>query len=133
MMQTLTRSMSFLHTWAGLLFGWLLFGVFLTGSISVFWREISHWATPELHSQPLVSRDFALNRSFELLHQKAPDAVMWQISLPSGREHALQLSWEGPGKERSSLEIEPISGVEIRETEGGRHFNRFHHRLGLDG
>ena len=133
MKQSLTRSMSFLHTWAGLIFGWLLFGIFLTGSISVFWREISHWATPELHARPLVSRDLALDRSFEILRRDAPDASVWQITLPSEREHALQISWENSDKKRISLQIEPKSGEEIRETEGGRHFNRFHHRLGLDG
>ena len=133
MMQTLTRSMSWLHTWAGLIFGWLLFGVFLTGSISVFWREISHWATPELHARALMSRDVPLDRSFEILRREAPDASVWQITLPSEREHALQLSWEGADEQRTSLHIEPASGEEIRETEGGRHFNRFHHRLGLDG
>ena len=129
----LTRSMSLLHTWAGLIFGWLLFGIFLTGSISVFWREISHWATPELHARPLASRDLALARSFEILRRDASGASVWQIVLPSEREHALQLSWEDADENRTSLQIEPFSREEIRETEGGRHFNRFHHRLGLDG
>lgn len=133
MKQSLTRSMSFLHTWAGLLFGWLLFGIFLTGSISVFWREISHWATPELHAQPLVSREFALQKSFEILHEEAGNARMWQITLPSERERALQVSWESEGDDRARIEIEPITGQELTETQGGRHFNRFHHRLGLDG
>lgn len=32
------QSQAFLHTWSGLLLGWLLFAIFVAGTIA-FWRE----------------------------------------------------------------------------------------------
>jgi uncharacterized iron-regulated membrane protein len=37
--------MSELHTWGGLIFGWLLFGIFLTGTLSIFQPELTHCMT----------------------------------------------------------------------------------------
>ena len=41
MRKTFTLSMLWLHTWAGLTFGWLLFSIWLAGSICVFWWELA--------------------------------------------------------------------------------------------
>ena len=37
------QSMSSLHTWAGLLLGWVLYAMFLTGTVSYFKDELSQW------------------------------------------------------------------------------------------
>ena len=37
----LRQSMSWLHTWSGLLLGWLLYAVFFTGTLSYFRDEIN--------------------------------------------------------------------------------------------
>ena len=37
------QSMSSLHTWVGLLLGWFLYAMFLTGTVSYFKEEISQW------------------------------------------------------------------------------------------
>ena len=47
------QAMAWLHTWTGLIFGWLLFAIFLTGTLSYFKEEISHWAQPEIRSHQL--------------------------------------------------------------------------------
>ena len=47
------QSMSDLHTWAGLLLGWVLYAMFLTGTVSYFKDELSQWMRPEL---PRLSR-----------------------------------------------------------------------------
>ena len=44
------QSNAWLHTWVGLLLGWLLYAVFLTGTLSFFQDEISYWMKPELHA-----------------------------------------------------------------------------------
>ena len=41
---------AWLHTWVGLLLGWLLYAVFLTGTLSFFQEEITFWMKPELHA-----------------------------------------------------------------------------------
>src|SRR5687768_14441954 len=43
---TLRRSMSWLHTWAGVGLGGLLFAIFWMGTLSVFDREIDRWMMP---------------------------------------------------------------------------------------
>lgn len=49
MFNSLTRSMAWLHTWAGVLTGILLFSIFFTGTLTVFDREITRWMQPALH------------------------------------------------------------------------------------
>ena len=48
MRKTFRLSMIWLHTWIGLLPGWLLYAIFLTGTLSVFEHEIDTWMQPEL-------------------------------------------------------------------------------------
>lgn len=128
-----TRSMSFLHSWAGLLFGWVLFGIFFAGSLAIYGREVTHWATPELHGQPLVEPAQALRVGTAFLQREAPQSRLWSITFPTEREQGLQLAWLTADGERESRKIDPVSGATLRDTEGGRLFNRFHHRFGLDG
>jgi hypothetical protein len=44
------QSMSWVHTWTGLVMGWLLFAVYVTGALSYFRNEITVWMQPELHA-----------------------------------------------------------------------------------
>ena len=39
------QTMAWVHTWIGLVCGWLLCAIFLTGSISVFRDAITQWMT----------------------------------------------------------------------------------------
>ncbi|HWK53894.1 MAG TPA: PepSY-associated TM helix domain-containing protein, partial [Hyphomicrobiales bacterium] len=49
---TFRQSMAWLHGWAGLVAGWILFFVFLTGTFAYVSDEIDRWMRPEL---PLAS------------------------------------------------------------------------------
>jgi hypothetical protein len=40
------QAQAWLHTWCGLWVSWLLFAVFLTGTLAVFEEPITHWMTP---------------------------------------------------------------------------------------
>ena len=53
---SLTQSMSELHTWAGLVLGWVLFAIFLTGTLAVFDKELNWWMQPELASRDHTRR-----------------------------------------------------------------------------
>ena len=55
MEKSLTQRMDWLHTWFGLVLGWLAFALFLTGTIAVFWFEIQHWAQTELHGAKIMT------------------------------------------------------------------------------
>ena len=51
-MPGLRQSMAALHTWGGLVFGWLLFAITLSGSLAVFEPELTRWMQPELRRRP---------------------------------------------------------------------------------
>ena len=61
------KSMIWLHTYSGLVLGWLLFTIFLTGSLSYFNPEISQWMKPELVK--VTSAQNLTNQSLEKLHK----------------------------------------------------------------
>ena len=125
--------MASLHTWAGLVPGWLLFVIFLFGTVSFFNDEISRWMRPELQSGSVSAQ--ALDRAAHLLRERAPDADSWNIALPSARSgSALTISWIPAGaswRERRELTLDGISGREIgiRKTAGGNFLYRMHFDL----
>lgn len=57
---SLRQRMAWLHTWVGLLFGWLAFSVFVTGALSVYAPEISRWMKPESSVAGRTSQAHAL-------------------------------------------------------------------------
>ena len=135
---TLRQTQSILHTWSGLLFGWILFGIFLAGTVS-FWRdEISRWARPEL--APAIDRSAALDGAVRFLSAKAPGAKGWTIALPNARGAGTLASWqpqpkpgEKPRARRGRDNQQWIDGqgrpVRVRATRGGDFFYRLHFDL----
>ncbi|MDN4633643.1 PepSY-associated TM helix domain-containing protein [Sphingomonas sp. PsM26] len=127
-----------LHTWSGLLLGWILFGVFLAGTVS-FWRdEISRWARPEL--SPAIDRVAVLDGAIGFLRGKAPDASSWTIELPNDRSAGTLVRWQPQPKkggkaraERGFHNMQWLDGsgrpVHVRETRGGDFFYRLHFDL----
>ncbi len=69
MFNSFRASMTWLHTWFGLVLGFVLMVVFFFGSLSVFDREIDRWALPEtrFEPQPMPSYDAMLAPIFERL------------------------------------------------------------------
>lgn len=131
---TLRQSMTWLHTWSSLIVIWLLFAVFVTGTLAFFRTEITHWMQPEGHnaSQPQQAAATAIER----LQTLAPNASRWDIQLPGERSRLTGLSWSNPGEamERRRgpmLSIDPASGetLDLRETAGGNFLYRFHFEL----
>jgi uncharacterized iron-regulated membrane protein len=56
--QNFRQSMAWLHTWFGLVLGYVLMVAFFFGSLSVFDREIDRWAIPETRFEPQVMPSF---------------------------------------------------------------------------
>jgi uncharacterized iron-regulated membrane protein len=67
MRETFRQAMLYLHTWLGLVLGFVLMVVFFFGSTSVFDREIDRWTVPETRAQaqPLPSFDRVLLPLFD--------------------------------------------------------------------
>ncbi len=142
----LRQSMSWLHTYSGLLVGWVLFLVFAAGTAAYFRDEISFWMKPELHQRsgaPPTQAETAA-RAVAMLQQRAPQSQRWFITLPSTREPAVRVTWMrppgepapvGPGGRRNrfdSAQLDPSTGTPlaaVRETRGGEFFYRLHFDL----
>ncbi|GKS95671.1 PepSY-associated TM helix domain-containing protein [Acidovorax sp. SUPP2825] len=75
MFQNFRLTMAWLHTWFGLVLGFVLMVVFFFGSLSVFDREIDRWAIPETRfaPQPMPSFDRVLQPAFQTMTR--PDAA----------------------------------------------------------
>ncbi|MDH0094701.1 PepSY domain-containing protein [Achromobacter mucicolens] len=131
----LRQSMSWLHTWAGLIFGWVLFAMFLTGSLAFFRPEITRWMQPEIQVQPAPAVQ-AVATAQRYLAENAPDAKRWFITPPSDREPLIQLLYQVPkpkpgerGFVRVKLDAATGQAVTPRQTRGGDFFYRFHFEL----
>lgn len=68
-------SMTWVHTWFGLVLGFVLMICFFFGALSVFDREIDRWAIPEtrFEPQPMPSFDNLLKPVFEKLRAHPDD------------------------------------------------------------
>lgn len=126
----LRLALNWFHTWFGLFVGALLFVLFWTGTLAVFDVEIDRWMMPDtrIAQAPAVTPDQFL----PLVHELAPDARSWTITLPDARTAVAQLQVEpahGPSISRyvdpSTLRVLPDQG-----TFGGtRFFYPYHYRL----
>ncbi|MCU4335638.1 PepSY-associated TM helix domain-containing protein [Acinetobacter dispersus] len=129
------QSMSWLHTWTSLLLGWLLYAVFLTGTLSFFQNEITVWMKPELHqSVNSTSQQQQLGYALQYLQQNGQPAESWNIRFANERQPAIMLNIRKPGEGRrrgGEIYLDAQTGQEIkaRETRGGGFLYRFHFEL----
>ena len=127
------QSMAWLHTWTGLLLGWLLFAIFVTGTASYFQEEITAWMTPEVRSIPADGpKSFAAATRW--LGSEVPNASEWSIYSAGKRAAGLQLYWvNGPDAPADAPTDARLDGAgrkaEARETRGGEFLYRFHYDL----
>ncbi len=145
------QSMAWLHTWTGLVVGWVLYFVFMTGTAGYFDEEITRWMQPEAPlataSAPVSGVD-AVAHAQKILSVRAADADRWSIDPPWGRtEYEWYLSWPKPteagavarpggrfaGRERIAMDpatgAVPTAASEPRDTDGGLGLYRLHYRL----
>jgi uncharacterized iron-regulated membrane protein len=103
MFATFRLSMTWLHTWAGLVLGCVLMVCFFFGALSVFDREIDRWAIPQTRfdPQPMPSFDTVL---LPVLAQVRPDAAHYEDELRRLMDPAALAS--GPLPPRESLKAE---------------------------
>ena len=130
MRQGFRQCMAWLHTWAGLIPGWILFAVFLTGTAAYYRGEITAWAHPDLRTE--MPAPEAATLAVREMQRIAPDSPSWLIGLPTASDPLIRLYWRAPGERRlrDGL-LDPATGrlAEGRESRGGEFFYRFHFEL----
>lgn len=137
------QSMTWLHTWSGLIVGWVLYFVFVTGTLGYFYVEIDRWMRPE---QPLRTHTLLpsawLAKAEAYLRGAAPNADRWTVHLPGGRPEGsnyADIRWrraaDGAGARAVDrrLLFDPESNafreVSARLTGGGHLLYRMHWQL----
>lgn len=132
----LRQTMSDLHIWAGLLVGWILYAMFLTGTVSYFRDELSQWMRPELPAQwEVPDAAEVAQRIVGTLSLLAPDSPQWNIQLPDRRNNVANVFWTIPrilgrrGVERAIFDPESGTKTTARETTGGDFFYAFHYQF----
>jgi uncharacterized iron-regulated membrane protein len=137
MQGTLRQSMSWLHTWAGLLLGWVLYFMFVTGTAAYLDTEIDRWMKPEA---PRASTDASAERVAQLglayLGRHAEGAQRWIVGLPIDRNDPYpRVFWDGrkvpgePARGEALLDAQTGTVLAARDTGGGQALYRMHWRL----
>ncbi|MES2604473.1 MAG: PepSY-associated TM helix domain-containing protein [Pseudomonadota bacterium] len=135
------QSMAWLHTWLGLIVGWILFYVYLTGTLGYVDKEIDYWMTPD---KPYFAKTPTTREQLELAQARlagvAAGAESWNIQLIGGREAtSLDIAWlpkpDANGQRSPTLRetLDPTSGLPIdnsaRVTGGGQLLYKMHYNL----
>lgn len=134
------QTMSDLHTWAGLLVGWLLYAMFLTGTVSYFKDEISQWMRPEVpHQQRAPDVAAVAQNVTDRLSTLAPNSPQWSVYLPTERNPVANVFWRNAPAPKAAgtnsasrsfgeATFDPATGqtLKARDTLGGEFFYRFH-------
>lgn len=145
------QAQAWLHTWCGLWFSWLLYAIFLTGTLAVFEEPITHWMTPEHHAleQAGAQQSDAAQAAKSSLSQRLqwgmtymerqhPGADMWELWPADAKGGGdLHVYWFDGDGQYAAAQLEPASGSavdaseapRVRQTSGGHHFVDFHYQL----
>jgi uncharacterized iron-regulated membrane protein len=129
--------MAWIHGWLGLLAGWMLFAMFLTGTASYFRAEITQWMQPEFRVTPVTAAR-AAQTATKYMQRVGADDVEWFVYLPDTRNTMTRIYEErNPASKvpavASEIVLNPATGepLRARATLGGEHFYRFHFQLQL--
>ncbi|RKF18935.1 PepSY domain-containing protein [Altericroceibacterium spongiae] len=136
MAKSFRQSQTFLHTWSGLLLGWLLFLVFITGTIAFYREGVNRWMHPEMArvEQPYQ----LLDKTQHYLEKHAPDAMSWFITMPNRNDAGSFTFWtpqpDSPDATGYWLDNSARIGsntdpAHLRPSRGGEFFYRFHFDL----
>lgn len=79
------QRMSPVHTWFGLLMGWLLYLVFFMGTLSYFKEEITIWTTPAITSNTAITNDDQLVWAAQKAQNDYPNANSITVTAGDGR------------------------------------------------
>ena len=131
------QGMHEIHSFSGLLLGWVGIFLFLMGSIALYRNEITFWMQPETHraalSTSLDDKVKAARTGLALLADKAPEADMWTVVLPGERTPVPSIRWASksdvgvrPGAHTLPFDCSSATLLAPRLTGGGTFLYRLH-------
>jgi len=132
------RRLTGVHSWAGVVFGALLFVVFWTGTLSVFDREIDRWMMPatRLDSSAVGAGRPRLDAVAAAVAPMIPSgARQWRVDLPTDRSPLLRFSAQTAKGASLSRQLDPSTLALLPDagTRGATGFiYPFHYGLNID-
>ena len=116
MFQGFRQAMTWLHTWFGLVLGFVLMAAFFFGALSVFDREIDRWAIPEtrFEPQPLPSFERVLRPAFERMQPTAQaiEQMRPRVDGPMPERYDTVVSWSAYTTHRDPV-VALYAGYEV--------------------
>ena len=121
------QSMAWLHSWVGLLLGWFLFSIFLTGSLTYYRHEINLWSQPEL-ANIQVKQETAINSALNYLEKHASNAKSWYLQVANENNPVNKIYWQTQEGEFNSKILNPNTAkeLEITNNQAGEFLYLFH-------
>lgn len=130
MFKPIRQTMAWLHSWLGLLLGWVMFTIFVTGAMSYYKDEINLWSEPQLAKIEYQQSD-AIRHAYQYLQENATNADEWYINLPTEKKPVTALYWNGKEGFNQAL-LNPQTHDELlldNDVPLGEFFYRFHYQL----
>lgn len=128
------QSMAWLHTWTGLVLGVVLFAVFWTGTLVVFEHEIDRWMMPDTRGVNPAGIGH-LDGAMPVINELAGESPSWFLRMPTEREPAALLSYQGSDGKRRQRHLD-LAGGRVLPDQGTKAATDFlfplHYKLNLD-
>ena len=136
-MNSFRQSMTWLHTWFGLVMCWIMYFMFVTGTLGYFDTEIDHWMKPEVSISEKISLKESLKIAEKHLNENAQGAEHWFIGPVNDRQNTnVNVFWSWPDdfdKPSVDRQLDSVTGLPVgetaRETGGGQVLYRMHYLL----
>ncbi|MCJ8160713.1 PepSY-associated TM helix domain-containing protein [Acinetobacter zhairhuonensis] len=130
MHKSIRQSMAWLHSWTGLLLGWVIFAIFLMGTASYYRHEVNLWMQPQL-AQYEIQQHTAIQSATTYLQDHAADAKSWFIGIATPESPLNTIYWQkvDGGYESKTLDANSGKELNLSATDGGDFFYRFHYQL----
>lgn len=130
MFKSVRQSMAWLHSWIGLSFGWLLFAIFLTGTVTYYRHEVNMWMQPQFAVMQ-TNQHTAVQTAYDYLQKNAPNAKSWYIGIAHPNTPVNKIYWQKAdgGYESKTLDANTGKELNLSATQGGDFFYSFHYQL----
>lgn len=113
MHKSIRQSMAWLHSWLGLMLGWVLFCIFLLGATSYYRQEINAWMQPQFNHTE-INQQQAIQNAWEYLEENAHDAKSWYISVANAQHPTSNVYWQKSDGSYTIKNLDPVTGQEIQ-------------------
>lgn len=127
MKNSFSQSMAWLHTWAGLIIGWMLFVIFVGGTIACFDTELDRWMRPGMSAQ--APERPAVEQVLDALQKEQAGAHAWYVYLPTQRFPALKGGAYHDDGRYEAHAYDAATGAKLQDTAGGEFFFTLHYNL----